>query len=114
MVAAGYLRGGCLEATEERAPGCAVRFTGCAATRAGRVGCGSEPGLLILRPALSRFCIKSTTHTTGGDGWLGAILDFALLALALCLFALHAQLEGRRKQYEWTSATANDCIDHHE
>ena len=34
-------------------------------------------GLLILRPALSRFCIKSTTHTTRGDGWRGPILDFA-------------------------------------
>ena len=96
MVVAGYLRGGCLEATEEQAPGCAVRFTGCAATRAGRVGCGSEPGLLILRPALSRFGTGNTTHTTRGDGWLGQILDFGRLPLgplpAACITAV--QLEA--------------------
>ena len=108
MVAAGYLRGGCLEATEEQARCCAVRFTGCAATRAGRVGCESEPGALNSEARVSRSGAAITTHTTRGDGSLGPILDFADCLLALlamhCMLQLEAALAAQVDR-----ATANDC-----
>ena len=102
MVAAGYVRGGCLEATEEQARCCAVRFTGCAATRAGRVGCESEPGALNSEARVVSVLYQKHHSYDGSRRVPRTDPRFCRLPLGPLLFAL---------QHSWRPRKAHECIE---